>query len=85
MSCASLSGLSTNTNPPVVLEVKYWDVYTDINGMSDQQQKFIEGFSISSIVERGGEMWMSPGIKRQTNILFLTLIPGQDSIWHINP
>ena len=64
--------------------IPYWHVWRDDQGVSHQHLDSVGGFRLDIVSEGAAQIWQRDG-GSPSKVLFLTLIPGQDSSWHENP
>ena len=68
------------TNP----EIPYWQVWCDADGISHQRRASLGSLALNTVSEGSAQIWQRDG-GPPTKVLFLTLLPGDDSSWHENP
>ena len=73
--------MSEKTKP----SLPYWHVYTDANGVSKQQKRYLEDFELESMGGGSGEQWNNKLTKGATQIIFSELPADFDGDWHENP
>ena len=75
---------ASSTDEPAV---EFWEVYTDLNGISRQRRRRVEGFTLNTISQGSAKLWRSPRVSLGSDVssLFLSLVPGIDHGWHENP
>ncbi len=65
--------------------IPYWHVYTDTDGTSKQEQRYLTDFRLESMGGGSGEQWNNQLMKGASKIIFSELPADFDGDWHENP
>ena len=76
--------VALHADPMTAPEIPYWKVWRDEQGVSHQRWFGVGGFTFDTVSEGSAQIWQRSG-GAPSKVLFLTLMPGQDSGWHENP
>ena len=75
--------------PSMVAELQpgfhVWYVWRDHQGVSHQKKEWLDDFKLTTFIQGMASVWQSGPREDARNIVFLTLMPGQEYDWHENP
>ena len=66
-------------------KLPYWHVWTDLNGISRQNQQWMEGFVLKKFLPGADPLWSGPRLTGKATTLTLVLPSGYVGEWHENP
>jgi hypothetical protein len=62
-----------------------WHVWCDHQGVSHQKKEWLDDFELITFIEGMANVWQSGPRDDVKNVVFLSLVPGQEYEWHENP
>ncbi len=65
--------------------IPYWHVYTDVDGISTQQLRYLTKFKAQSMGGDSGDQWNNNLMHGATKVIFSELPADFDGDWHENP
>ena len=65
-------------------EILYWQVWRDDRGISHQRRVSLGSFTLGQVSPGSAQIWQRDG-GPPSKVLFLELVPSQDSGWHEDP
>jgi hypothetical protein len=72
-------------NPSSNIRVPYWRVWRDAEGISHQDQAWVENFELAHLAEGTQSLWRTPTEQDTTGIVIIQVEPDVDYGWHENP
>lgn len=62
-----------------------WHVWCDHQGVSHQKKEWLDDFKLITFIQGMASVWRSGPRDDATDVVFLSLVPGQEYEWHENP